>query len=60
MDEIFGTTITMKTEYGTSEIHVNKDDMNIDDVFEELIEPLLLAVGYSKQTIDVCTIGNIK
>lgn len=46
------TTATLTTEYGSVTIVVNKTDMTLPEVFEELLEPLLLATGFSQGVID--------
>lgn len=39
-------TLTLENEYGTYTISINKQDMSIDEVVEELVEKVLLAAGY--------------
>ena len=45
------TKITLETQYGSATIAVNQDDMNISDLWEQVIEPLLLAAGYHPETV---------
>jgi len=40
------TSINFKNEFGSYTIEINKDGMTIDEVFEDLITPVLLAAGY--------------
>lgn len=40
------TTLTLENEYGTYTISVNKTDMPIYEVMDELVEKVLLAAGY--------------
>lgn len=46
------TRITLKDENGTYLVESAQDFITIDDVFEQLVEPLLLAAGYSQELID--------
>ena len=46
------TKITLKNEYGVYSIEVKKEDMNIDEMFSDLIVPVLVASGYSQETVD--------
>ncbi len=46
------TTITLQSRYGSISITIDRDDMNIMEVFEDLITPALLASGYSQETIN--------
>lgn len=46
------TKIELTTRYGKASIEVEEDDLNIDHLFEHLIEPLLLASGYHPNTIE--------
>lgn len=40
------TTLTLENEHGTYTISVNKTDMPIYEVMDELVEKVLLAAGY--------------
>lgn len=56
-DEVMGyfimkTTLTLENQYGKYTIEVNKTDLSIDQLFEELIDPMLHAMGYAQETID--------
>ena len=46
------TSITLYNQYGDYTISLNEDDLNMDDMFSELIKPLLLAAGYQPENID--------
>ena len=46
------TKATLQTEYSTVTIEVPQTDMKLPDLMELVIEPLLLAVGYSKETLE--------
>lgn len=46
------TTLTLEDGYGTYTISVNKQDMSIDEVVEELVEKVLLAAGYHINSIN--------
>lgn len=46
------TKITLKNEYGEYSVSANRSDLAIDEAFEILIIPVLLASGYSKELID--------
>jgi len=46
------TSINFKDEFGSYTIEINKDGMTIDEVFEDLITPVLLAAGYSRKNIE--------
>lgn len=46
------TKITIEDQYGRYLVELNKDDLNIQEVFEELIVPALLACGFSSETIN--------
>lgn len=45
------TKLTLENEYGIYAVEVNKSNMEISDVFETLIAPILLAAGYSTDNI---------
>lgn len=46
------TKATLQTEYSTVTIEVPQTDMSLATLMENVIEPLLLAVGYSKETLE--------
>jgi len=46
------TEITFKNENGEYTIRVPQEGMTLNSVFEYIIEPVLLAAGYSKELID--------
>lgn len=51
--EIFtGTKATLQTPYGIFSIEVPERDLNIDDLWEEVLRPLLLGSGYSEIVAD--------
>ena len=52
MLEIRSTKITLKDAYGEYNIEVPRTDLSIDEAFRDLVRPVLLAAGYSKEIID--------
>ena len=52
LDGVVSTTARLTTEHGSVMISVNKTDMTVNDLFDEVIEPMLLAAGYSKESIE--------
>jgi len=46
------TKMTLANEYGEYSAASFKADMTIDDTFDLLVIPLLLAAGYTKEIID--------
>ena len=46
------TQIILKNGYGEFAVKINKTDMNIGEMFDDLIKPVLLAAGYAEETID--------
>ena len=46
------TSITLSTQDGNYTISLPKDDMNIDEVMQELIKPVLLAATYQPENIN--------
>ena len=52
------TNMSLTTENGTVTISVNKDDMTLFDLFDQVIKPLLLAAGYSEASINELTSGD--
>lgn len=46
------TTITLENCYGSTTITVNKTDMDMDEVIQDLVRPMLLAVGYHRDTVE--------
>lgn len=46
------TSITLKNCYGEYSISVPETDLTIVELFEGLINPILLAAGYAQSTID--------
>jgi len=45
------TTVTIETCYSSVSIEVDKDDMCISDLIDDLPEPALSATGYTQETI---------
>ena len=45
------TSITLSTQYGNYTISLEQDEMCIDAVITDLINPLLLAAGYQPNSI---------
>ena len=45
------TKITIKNEFCTYSVEVNKTGMDINEIKEELLIPLLISAGYSHETI---------
>lgn len=46
------TTLTLENEHGTYTISVNKTNMTIYEVMDELVENVLLAAGYHIEIIN--------
>jgi len=46
------TSITIETSYSTIKIEVDKDDMTMTEVITDLIRPVIIAAGYSEQTVN--------
>ena len=46
------TSVTLKTEYGDYSVSVKKTGLDIHEVMDELIKPLLLAAGYHPNNIN--------
>lgn len=44
--------MTLTTEYGTVSVEVNKTDLNMYDLIQEVIKPALLASGYAPNTVN--------
>lgn len=51
MNEEPSTKLTLENEYGTYTIEVPKTDMTVIKMFEDMVEPLLLAAGYQPGSI---------
>jgi hypothetical protein len=50
MDKKIG--IILWNENGVYSIQVNKSEMDVAEMFEDIIIPTLLAAGYTKESID--------
>lgn len=48
------TRIELKNCYGEFAVRLERDDLAISEVVEDLVIPLLLAAGYSQIIIDEC------
>jgi hypothetical protein len=48
------TTITLQTEYGTVSVTVNKNDLTIHDLIDQLVKPVIIASGYHQELVDSC------
>lgn len=46
------TKLTLKNRYGRYQIELDREDLTFDELFEELVRPLMLAAGYTEHTID--------
>ena len=44
--------LTLENDYGKYSVEIKGSDQTLDDLFEQAIEPLLVAIGYSKDSID--------
>lgn len=44
------TTITLKNQYGKYAITAYKNDLDIGEMMEDLVEPLFLAAGYNRKS----------
>jgi hypothetical protein len=51
------TKISIRNEHGEYSVEVNKTGMPLSELLEEVIEPALLAAGYSQNAIDECMGG---
>lgn len=49
-----GTKLTLENDYGTYSVGINKQDLTIGSMFEDLVIPVLLAAGYQQESIDNC------
>lgn len=49
-----GTKIVLTNEYGEYSVSSVKSDLTINEAFDLLIVPALLAAGYSKELIEEC------
>lgn len=49
--------ITLENYDSKASVEVKREDLNVGEVFEELIVPVLLAVGFDKKIIDECLGG---
>jgi hypothetical protein len=47
-----GSRITLENEYGTYSISTHSSDMDIVEIFNTLIIPLLKAAGYAEKTVE--------
>lgn len=52
MEEQKQTKLTLSTEYGEYSICLNKIDMDIYDIFGNMIIPVLISAGYSENSIN--------
>ena len=46
------TKLTLTNCYGRYEIEINKDDMTLDEMANEIIRPILILTGYNKDQIN--------
>ena len=46
-----GTTITLENENGVYSVHVDLEQMNIKEMADQLLFPVLSAAGYTSDTI---------
>lgn len=46
------TKITLENCYGKYSVEVEEDDLRLDEVINQLIEPVLLGATYSRKNID--------
>ena len=47
-----GTTLTLTNENGEYIISLKQEEMRLDDIFENMVIPLLKAAGYSEESIN--------
>ncbi|MFA7287419.1 MAG: hypothetical protein WC055_00920 [Melioribacteraceae bacterium] len=47
-----GTKATLQTQYGIVSIEIPKGNLNIQELWEEIISPLLLGAGYGESIIN--------
>jgi hypothetical protein len=45
------TRIELKTKYGSYIVEVNEDDLDIYEVVEQLVVPVLTAAGYAPDNV---------
>lgn len=48
------TTLTLRNEYGEYTVQVNQRELTIAEIIDDLVIPVLLAAGYSREVIDSC------
>lgn len=46
------TKVTIENEFGKYTVEVDKDDMNLSELLDQLVLPALLSVGYHRSTLD--------
>jgi len=46
------TELTLKNENGEYSVKVNDYNMTLADLYEHVIQPLLLAAGYQQKSLD--------
>lgn len=46
------TTVTIETCYSSVSIEVEKDDLDIIELIDDLLKPALRATGYTQETIE--------
>lgn len=46
-----GTVITIENQYGRYQVAVKRGDLSITDIMNDCVIPVLIAAGYSEQTL---------
>jgi len=46
------TTMTVETPYGKYTIQVNSSDHTIDAFIDDIVKPMLIAIGYHHKCVD--------
>ena len=45
------TTVILRNSYSEITIQVDRDELSVEDMFDNLIKPMLFAAGYSEASI---------
>lgn len=54
MSEKNKTKVTLTNNFGEYSVLVDRVDLPLPDVIEDLLKPLMFAVGYGEKTVDEC------
>lgn len=47
-----GTKATLQTQYVTVSVKIPRDNLSVNELWEEVLKPLILASGYSESIVD--------